>query len=45
MLVSAPAAIAGGNALEKMKPEAKLRTKSQIVDEPVHFLRRAHDGL
>ena len=28
MLVSAPAAIAGGSALEKIKPDAKLRTKS-----------------
>ena len=31
MLVSAPAATAGGSEVVKMKPEAKLRMKSQIV--------------
>jgi hypothetical protein len=31
MLVSAPAATAGGSDVVKMKPEAKLRMKSQIV--------------
>ena len=33
MLVSAPAATAGGSDVVKMKPEAKLRMKSQIVAE------------
>jgi hypothetical protein len=31
MLVNAPAATAGGSDVMKMKPEAKLRMKSQIV--------------
>jgi hypothetical protein len=35
MLVNAPAATAGGSALEKIKPDPKLRTKSQIVAELV----------
>ena len=34
MLASAPAATAGGSAVVKMKPEAKLRTKSHIAAEP-----------
>ena len=33
MLASAPAATAGGSEVVKMKPEAKLRMKSQIVAE------------
>jgi hypothetical protein len=31
MLVSAPAATAGGSDVVKINPEAKLRMKSQIV--------------
>ena len=34
MLASAPAATAGGTEVVKMKPEAKLRTKSHIAAEP-----------
>ena len=30
----APAATAGGMAVVKMKPDAKLRTKSHIADDP-----------
>ena len=35
MLAAAPAATAGGSEVVKMKPEAKLRTKSQSLAEPV----------
>ena len=35
MLAAAPAATAGGSEVVKMKPEAKLRTKSQSCVEPV----------
>ena len=34
MLASAPAATAGGSAVVKMKPDAKLRTKSHNAAEP-----------
>ena len=34
MLARAPAAMAGGSAVVKMKPEAKLRTKSISAAEP-----------
>ena len=34
MLARAPAATAGGSAVVKMKPEAKLRTKSHSAAEP-----------
>ena len=33
MLATAPAALDGGSAVVKMKPEAKLRTKSQSAVE------------
>ena len=33
MLASAPAATGGGSAVVKMKPDAKLRTKSQSAAE------------
>ena len=33
MLASAPAATAGGSEVVKMKPEAKLRTKSHSAAE------------
>ncbi len=34
MLASAPAAMAGGSAVVKMKPDAKLRTKSHSSADP-----------
>ena len=34
MLARAPAAMAGGRAVVKMKPEAKLRMKSTSAAEP-----------
>ena len=34
MLAAAPAASAGGSAVVKMKPLAKLRTKSHSAAEP-----------
>ena len=34
MLARAPAATAGGRAVVKMKPEAKLRMKSHMAAEP-----------
>ena len=34
MLAVAPAAIIGGRAVVKMKPLAKLRTKSTIAADP-----------